>query len=315
MMAKKKGRSKDAGPASAPPSPAVVGLMVVVFAACFQGLPTLAELDDVGTYESLTGSSFVSSETLAAARAALALVIFATQAILFFGPGWEEDITYPPGSKLKECKILIRRGGTLLWFTVWSWLLLGAYFAAAAWLHFFSSANVAPPPVLRAVLVMWEVAAPNALLVTVVVTFVIWPEMKEKGCSEGLSNPIVLLQHNLNSAAVLVSLLVSSTPLRLGHAALAPLWGLAYVAFSWVMAPRIAPEHGAVYLYFFFDSTQGPKFGMVAHAALLACLGLFYAVAVGITLGLEEATSRGVPYMAQAAAVAGFTATICRIRD
>ena len=90
MMAKKKGRSKDAGPASAPPSPAVVGLMVVVFAACFQGLPTLAELDDVGTYESLTGSSFVSSETLAAARAALALVIFATQAILFFGPGWEE---------------------------------------------------------------------------------------------------------------------------------------------------------------------------------------------------------------------------------
>ena len=321
------------------------------------------------------------------------LALALAKAGLYFGPGWLEDVTYPPNTKLRECQVLIKRGGTLMFFTVWSWLLLATYFALAALLGFaadfaavhgawatafggrggtpevealaWAAAAAESPWARRLTLLTWEVAAPNALLVTVVVTFVIWPEMKEKGCTEGLKAPIVLMQHNLNtvgaapraicslttlgdrqhatrspllfsssycathartsslracSSQVLVmsNLFATATPLLAAHAAAAPIFGLvcvrppancrlfnapraaaaplyarfvltscslhkletkehqqlvpclstlalhvggacSYVAFSWLAAPWIAPEHGAVYLYFFFDPTQGTK--------------------------------------------------------
>ena len=300
--------------ASAPPSVWVVALMVVVGAVCTANLPDAESYEAAATVEALTSSPHFTKKNLAMLRAIAATVIFGAQAILFFGPGWDEDITYPPNSKLTECTIRIKRFGTLMFFTVWSWLILGLFFASTAYLGWIGGDQV-DSSILRAILILWEIAAPNALLVTVVVTYVIWPEMKAKGCSEGLAVPIVLMQHNLNTLLVVSNAFSSNTPLLASHAAVSPIFGLCYVMFSWSMASSIAPQHGAVYLYFFFDSTQGVKFGLLAHVGLLAVLALFYALMVGLGAALAAAQVAGIPTGAQGVVLCLAACALCRFRD
>jgi hypothetical protein len=152
------------------------------------------------------------------------------------------------GSKLKPCKIWMKQNYTLLFFTVWSWLMLGLYFATSAYLSFHDKSQISSD-FLQLVLISWEIAAPNALLVSVVITFVIWPEMVSKGVdTTGLAKPTVLMQHNLNSIMVVLELFCGNTPLTLSHAAVAPIFGLIYVLFSWLIASHISPKDGAVYL-------------------------------------------------------------------
>jgi hypothetical protein len=47
----------------------------------------------------------------------------------------------------------------LVFFTVWSWLLLGLYFLLASLLYFTSSVSMC-----SYVLVIWELAAPNGIV-------------------------------------------------------------------------------------------------------------------------------------------------------
>jgi hypothetical protein len=68
--------------------------------------------------------------------------------------------------------------------------------------------------------------------------------------------------------------------------------------------------------YFFFDSTQGAKFGLIAHAALLSCLGLFFVLAVGLDELMDLATNQyAVPLPVQGTLLALVTFTICKFRD
>lgn len=220
------------------------------------------------------------------------------------------------GSKLKECTIRIKRQGTLMFFTVWSWLVLGCYFAAAAYLGSVGTTET-PPAMLQATLVLWEIAAPNALLVTFVVSFVIWPEIlqKKQQATEGLKFPVVLMQHNLNTLLVVSEIFLTRTPLLWSHAAICPLFGLVYCVFTWSIASHIAPEHGAVYLYFFFDSTQGAKFGVIAHLALLTTLVVFYGLGVGLVKVLAVATAASIPLHVQGVVLLALSLAICRFRD
>jgi hypothetical protein len=203
-----------------------------------------------------------------------------------------------------------------MFFTVWSWLVLGCYFAAAAYLGAAGSAST-PPVIFQATLVLWEIAAPNALLVTVVVSYVIWPEILQKKPfgTAGLKHPIVLMQHNLNTLFVVSEIFLTKTPLLWSHAAVCPIFGLVYCMFAWSIASHIAPEHGAVYLYFFFDSTQGAKFGVIAHVALLGILAVFYGLAAGVMSALATATAASIPTYLQGIGLLAMSFALCRFRD
>jgi hypothetical protein len=297
----------------APPSLAVVAFVGAVGAICYSQLPSSTNYESIATLETLTGSNLIDKKPLAIIRLIFALIVFLTQLIVFVGPGWEENVNYPEGSKLKPCKIWMKGPTTLVFFTVWSWLMLGVYFLSASSLFFLSDES---SDFRRMVLVCWEVAAPNALLVSVVITFVIWPEMiKKKEPTDGLAKPTVLMQHNLNSVMVLLELFLGNTPLTLSHAAVAPIFGLCYVIFAWAIASYISPKNGAVYLYFFFDSTLGAKFGLIAHAGLLTCLAVFFVLAVGLDEGLNLATSHNVPILAQGIVLFCCAFGICKFRD
>lgn len=187
---------------------------------------------------------------------------------LFANNGAVTNVRYLKGSKLKECVVHFERWGTLMWFTAQSWVLLGFYFAGASYLGFCAvsdhgllAQDQKPPPqaLLRAVLVAWEIAAPNAMLVSTIITYVIWPEVLTKGgpaLTEVLKKPTVLAQHNLNSVFVFANLALTATPVVAAHAPIIPLFGLAYVVlFTWLPAPYVAPQHGATYLYFFFGTS------------------------------------------------------------
>jgi len=133
----------------------------------------------VATFDNLATSPYASNGALSAARAASALVILGSQLYLVVGPGFIEHITYLPGSKLRDCDIPITGSHMLLFFTAWSWVILGLSFAGMAYI---GAANARPCQyLLRVVLTGWEIAAPCALLVSVIITYVIWPEFVKKG--------------------------------------------------------------------------------------------------------------------------------------
>jgi hypothetical protein len=84
--------------------------------------------------------------------------------------------------------------------------------------------------------------------------------------------------HNLNVLAALTeSFLLSGLPVRWSEAALAPLWGCAYVVFSWNMVYAWNERrHGPQFIYFFFDTTLPGYTCSFALVALLLVLLIFY---------------------------------------
>ena len=78
---------------TAPPSIFVVALVGAVAATCVSLLPTYDAIDKSATIELLTTSTYLNKIELAYVRAAFASIIFVVQGILFFGEGWEENVT------------------------------------------------------------------------------------------------------------------------------------------------------------------------------------------------------------------------------
>jgi len=90
--------SKGAKPLlnSAPPSPAVVAVLIAAGSICVSNLPS--DYHETANLKDLTTSELFSKETLAMLRAAAAFVIFVAQFVKFSGPGWDEQVTYPEGN-------------------------------------------------------------------------------------------------------------------------------------------------------------------------------------------------------------------------
>jgi hypothetical protein len=192
-----------------------------------------------------------------------------------------------PLSKLRGAKISTGGFKQLTYFTHWSWVLLGAYFL----LTLLPSAYA---EYAKYALLVWEVAAPNALLVTIIVSFVIWPEkIKLEQDTTGLGEGNTLAQHCFNTVMVVCELHFGATPLILAHAPLVPLYGLAYVLFAWIWSHRVSPKHGVQFYYFFLDTTLPPMLSVACFLALLAIILLFFFIASYIGVGLVYAVEEG----------------------
>jgi hypothetical protein len=87
---------------SAPPSPQVIVFMISVAACCVYNFPSKEAYKSTATLEKLTTSNIFDDYNLGMMRAVFAFIIFATQAFVYLGPGWEEIITYPDGKRVQN---------------------------------------------------------------------------------------------------------------------------------------------------------------------------------------------------------------------
>lgn len=257
---------------------ALLGCFLGVFAATFPSLESIDKDATLQTFTHLVLPDLLSVEQLGWIRCACALFIFSVSLkATFFYPGMSQVTAYLPKSKLKR-NVLIRMTGfrTQLPFTSWSWNLLGLSFALNGVIA-LNSQNDVSPWLLRMALLVFETAAPSALLVAFVIRYAIWPRALQHGDTTQLKLPIVLIWHNANVIMILSEVCLLGGIHIDAHASyfsVAPIFGIVYVFFTWYMIPRWSKE-GPQFIYFFFDTTLGWTTS-IALLMLLVVLMVFY---------------------------------------
>ena len=233
-------------------------------------------------------------------RVLFALLHFATLVSLVLGSGVtvKTDFYKPDiGSQLKT-ETLVLRGfeRCYAFFTVWNYAAQAVYFCLAAWCSaayaFPADVSVPPQLVLNAMHALFELSTGSAFLVTIIVGFVIWPELVREGKATGnLSTTHDFLMHNVTVFEVLTELIFGRVPIGSAHLPYGLLWGLSYVAWTWVHAPRLAGKrvktddvktNGGNFMYFFLDWTLPPATLIAFLTGLVIVLLVFYLVAMGI---------------------------------
>ena len=269
--------------ASAPPpyhSVIFVLLAGIVFVKC---LPTLDQIDDVATIETLSSGLFMGPMALGIIRLLIATFVIGVTVMRVMGPGVSPQPTYLIHSKLKPAPIRLVGLRSLAPFTLWCWGLLGVTFVLTGTVPLLCAldrTDLIHPWHLRLALMSFEVSAPCAFLVSTVVKYALWPHAYRSKGSEGTKvfrSFYGIVTHNLNVIFVISEVaLLGGLPVEMTHVAVSPLLGLAYILFAWSMANSLGKEgDGPQFLYFFLDTTLGWT-TTKALVALLIVLLLFY---------------------------------------
>lgn len=167
-----------------------VGTVIVLSLGFAAVVPSImASIDEIATIETLTRRHFpdlVSLRTLIVFRLLSCLTIFVWSGRAFYiayGPTPVRLVTpYLPSSKLRRHIPLSLHGlYSHAPFTMWSWILLGVSFSLNAYLaSCYHGSLQSPPPavwLVRTAILLYEIVAPTTLLVSTVVTYVIWPAL------------------------------------------------------------------------------------------------------------------------------------------
>lgn len=318
---------------SAPPPWHSVALVGLIAAAFTQLLPSWEQIDEIATI-----STFARAEPwiggvwqLGLIRLCIASSIWATSLHILCGPGWHQVTKWKPASKLKSGATIKLSGiKTMFPFTSWSWNLLGLSYT----LNAFIALCVATQQdawivelkhnwLLRFSLIIWEIAAPCAILVSTVVRFAIWEMvLKGGGDTANLKSFRNIMMHNINSVFVLMEVaLFGALPVRYIELSLAPLFGVCYVLFTWSMSLRWSPGNGPQFIYYFFDTTMG-KVTSISLLALLCALLLFYVLFATARIGLDtlsktfpESAYESIQLACHASFVVLISSAVCRFRD
>jgi hypothetical protein len=322
---------------SAPPpwhTVAILGLMAVFF---IRTLPAWSLIDEIAVTETFTRRIFpelISLRTLATIRTVQALIIWVVSFhAVFMSEGFVFSTSYVPHSKLKMVNNQLTGIRTMFPFTSVSWNLLGVAFTLSAYIAWSAvamelkesgedsillSLPLLSSPwntfVLRTAILVWEVAAPNTLLVAAVVRFVIWPGVLRAGSdTSNLKNFRNMLMHNGNVLLALTETsLTGGLPVRWSEVSLAPILGCMYVLFSWYMIDKWnTPANGPQFIYFFFDTTLGATTSY-ALVALLVVLLIFYTLFVSVEHILASMDG-GWPF--HVAFVVAVSSAVMRFRD
>ena len=176
----------------------------------------------------------------------------------------------------------------------------------------------------RLALITFEISAPCALLTSFVVTYAMWPRLYKIGGAEkteSFKRPSSLMKHNLNVIMVLIEvsgIMGGGLSIQLSHIAVAPLFGICYVLFSWLMAPYWHPETGPLFFYFFLDTTLGYVTSL-ALIVLLIILLIFYAMFYSMALYLDGKTEynsdSNMLYLQHCIGVIFLSYIFCKFRD
>lgn len=287
---------------TAAPALHTVAVFLLTMALCIWALPSLHSVDEHATIETFRTSVFkegflaFSPTTIGFIRLAFAFVCFVTT-LAKIRRGTEFKVVRLPGSKLRGGLVQMRGWRTQAFFTSWAWNILGASFFLGGLIPLLDEGVVKENPwLLRAALVSFEVAAPCAMLTSVVVTYALWPQaFKEHGASGtlGFKGWINLMQHDGNTAMVLFEVcLLGGLPVMLSHAAFAPIFAGVYQLSLWLMVNQWSPNHGPVYPYFFMDTTLGAR-TTVFMVILLVVIAFFFAVFALLDMVIEMIEAGG----------------------
>ena len=297
-----------------------------------QALESMDEIATVETFSRTLFPSILSSNQVILLRLIFAVVLLTVNFYDFFlTEGFDFPVTYYEGSKLRGTTLtfhgLFSTCGNLreallanASFSNWSVGLLGISFLLSGLIPFFALhwGWDVPLSILRLAVVCWIMAAPSAVLVSVVVKYVLWPHAMEQD-GEGsaiFQGKLVLLCHNFNSISALVDIgLLGGLPCRLQDFAIAPLFGLIYVVFNWCMAnywTNDLEKYGPQFIYPFMDTTLGVSctiaivvlFLVFVASFLLFCFAEYF---------LMECIGGGI--VSHAIAVVILCAGVCRFRD
>jgi len=162
-------------------------------------------------------------------------------------------------------------------FTMWSFGILGIYFAMAAyvtWSHILGTD--VPSVILFMCSAALAASYACALLVTVTVTFILIPESNKRG--DNISHYFLWdnqIMHNGNVIILGVELFVTGITVGLGNISFPVIFGAAYVTYS----AFFAMSKGGFYFYDFLDPRLNG--GPIIHLILLATLASLY---IGVTV-------------------------------
>ena len=295
------------------------GFVGALLAITIQFLPTVESLDKMATIQGFTKRVFpelMSLRTLAMIRLSIATIALSLTIYLILGPGWQVFSNYKPHSKLRREFIQLKGLGTLCPFTSWCWLFLGLSFLLNGTIALavdMDRTDLIEPWMLRTAIVLWELCAPFALLVSTVIKYAIWPVVLAGGKPHNLAGFRNQLQHNFNSIFALVEVaLLGGIKVNFTHLSLATMVGIIYILFSWVMAVTYYgnKEVGPQYIYWFFDTTLG-KTTTIALILLLVALTTFFGIFAGLERLIEKIASNLLTKVVFVAAVSNF---VCKFR-
>jgi hypothetical protein len=284
--AKKKENTSSVLTSAPPPLHSV--LTIGVLSAVFVNyLPSAESLDEAATIETFTRvifSNVMNVYSLAYIRLLIAATIWWTSfqtAVL--SDGWTQKTTYQPGSKLKMVPNRLKGVKTMFPFTSWCWNMLGLSFTLNAYIAIQgAAAKPVDPWLLRVALCVWEISAPCAILVSLVIRYAIWPAVlaSPTGDTTNLKSLRNVMMHNVNSVYAVTELaLTGGLPVRCNELSLLPLYGVVYVIFSWSMTMSWnEPSAGPQFIYFFFDTTLPGYKPTLALLALLSALLVIFGI-------------------------------------
>lgn len=266
-------------------------IVSALFTLSIATLPSSEAVDAIVTIDTFTTRllpDLISLRTLATIRSLIALSIWSvTFHMSLISKGWELNPHYIKKSKLKNTPFKLSGLKTLCPFTSLSWILLGSSFSINAIIAFqvaLGKEHLIQPWVLRCALILWELCAPFAILVSSVVRYGIWPIVLKSGKPHALGNFRNQMQHNANSIYALTEMaLLGGLPIKLSHISLPCLVGCTYILFTWANCRCYGnqPEDGPQYLYWFMDPTLG-RTTSIALVTLVGVLCLSFGIFVGI---------------------------------
>lgn len=311
---------------AAPPFHAIA-LVGSVLALCILTIPNMMKsIDTVATVEQCTSPLFpqlMTRQQLGWIRCSFALLIFLVSVRRSFEVSILE-VSYLKGSKLKQIPMDLSGIKAQGAFTSFSWNLLGLTFAYNGILTLYIdhgitngtfSDDISPLPQwsLRASILLFETAAPTTMLVAAVTRYVLWERaLKNKG-SKNLRRITTLFQHNANVIMALTEVgLLGGLPVRFSDTAVAGLWGIAYIIFSWAARFSWLPSGEPQFLYFFLDTTLPGYTYSIALFSLVMVLLVFYTLFVCVD---DIMLLFGGGPVVHALVVLITSSIVCRFRD
>ena len=273
-------------------------------------LPDLLSSDHVGslvTTSPLLGSRRHSWELLAFRLLAAAVCLVTAETLLSDKEPFE--FTYS-GKTVRLFSL-----GRAATFTVQTFLLLTAYFVGVTLLSLGDCLGLLREETLQplglALNLAFRVLYPSSILVTLVVTFVLYPAAIAAKYESQLKRLFlwpVLVMHCGNALLVQGELLLATPLADDGHVlagfCIPMLWGLWYVLFAWVFFARTG-----VFFYFFLDWRNPGWSAPIAYVVLLGVLSLMNGLEVGMRYLIARNNVVGCMLSVFA------TLLICRFRD
>mmetsp|Transcript_24864 Transcript_24864/g.30564 ORF Transcript_24864/g.30564 Transcript_24864/m.30564 type:complete len:318 (+) Transcript_24864:116-1069(+) len=268
-----------------------VALVLFVAAICISYIPhSLKTIDEAASVEVISAPLFpevISTKTLGYIRITVAVVFLLATLRRVTKKGHTMIPNYASKSKLKPLPINLDGIRSQGMFTSLSWNLLTVSFALNGLITLYAVDHntngllhsiVTHKWVLRFAIIIFEIAAPTSMLVSSVVRYALWPQaIKGVNGSKGFRRTVALMQHNANVIASLMEVgVLGHIPVRISDLVCAPVWGCIYISFTWFMTHRWVESGEPQFVYFFLDSTLGPKINCLVLVTLMVVLMLFY---------------------------------------